>query len=159
MYVAGVDYESIKEAVGVSCVIYISGCRHNCRGCHSPQTHNFEFGVPFTEELLNEINEEIDKRPFLNALVLCGGDPMYSAKELIEVIPKLHIPNDNLWCYTGFTLQEVKEDCYMSKLLSLCNVLIDGKFELDKRDITLEFRGSTNQKIWVKDKNGLWQEK
>lgn len=158
MNIAGIDFESIKEAEGVSCVIYVSGCKHNCKGCHSPQTHDFNYGIAFTEEVLDRINKEIDKRPFLNALVLCGGDPMYSAKDLIKIVPKLHIPHNNLWCYTGFTIQEVKKDYYMNKLLSLCNVLIDGKFDINKRDITLKFRGSNNQKIWRKDIYSQWNE-
>ena len=63
---------------------------------------------------------------------------MYSAKELIEIIPELHIPKNNLWCYTGFTLKQIQNDYYKSKLLSFCNVLIDGKFELDPRVIQHE---------------------
>lgn len=159
MNIAGINYESVTEAVGVSCVIYVSGCLHGCRGCYNPQTHDFHYGTPLTEKLINEINIEIDKRPFLNSLVLCGGDPMFSAIELIEILPKLHIPNNNLWCYTGFTMKEVKEDYYRNKLLSFCNVLIDGKFEIDKRDVTLPFRGSSNQVIWKKVINDSKEEK
>lgn len=151
MNIAGIDYESVKEAYGVSCVIYVSGCLHKCCGCHSPQTHDFNYGLKCTDELINEINKNIDKRPFLNALVLCGGDPMYSAKELCELIPKIHVPNNNIWCYSGFTINEIQKDYYMNKLLNMCNVLIDGRFELCKKDVTLKFRGSSNQKIWKKD--------
>lgn len=156
MNIAGIDYESVKEADGMSCVIYCSGCYHSCEGCHSPQTHDFNYGIKIDEGLISTINKEIDKRPYLNALVLCGGDPMYSAKELIDIIPQLHIPNDNLWCYSGFTFEEIQQDEDMSKLLDMCNVLIDGKFVLEKRDITLQFRGSSNQHIWRK-RNGIWR--
>ena len=96
---AGADYESFADAEGVSCVLFISGCKHNCKNCHSPQTHDFNYGVEITDKVIDDINKEIDKRPFLNALVLSGGDPMYSAKELISILPKIHIPHNNLWCY------------------------------------------------------------
>jgi len=154
---SGYDYESFADADGVSCVLFISGCKHYCNKCHSPQTHNFDNGLIITDEVINRINNEIDKRPFLNALVLSGGDPMYSAKEIVDyLIPKLHIPNNNLWCYTGFKMEEVQSDFYMNRLLEKCTHLIDGMFEYDKRDITLKFRGSSNQHIWVKQ-NNIWK--
>lgn len=147
LHIAGVDYESLADAEGVSCVIFFSGCKHKCPDCHSPQTHDFNYGEPVMEKLINKINEEIDKRIFLNALVLSGGDPMYSAKEILEILPKLHIPNNKLWCYSGFTFEEIKENYYMKKLLYKCNVLVDGLFEIENRDISLDFRGSTNQRV------------
>lgn len=144
---AGWDCESFADAEGVSCVLFISGCKHNCKGCHSPQTHDFNYGIELTDEVINKINAEIDKRPFLNALVLSGGDPMYSAKELLSVLPKIHIPNNNIWCYSGFTLDEIKANPDMMELLKKCTCLVDGMFDIKKRDITLEFRGSSNQRV------------
>lgn len=153
---AGWDYESFADAEGVSCVLFISGCKHNCKGCHSPQTHDFNYGIEITDEVINKINAEIDKRPFLNALVLSGGDPMYSAKELLPILNKIHIPNDNIWCYSGFTLNEIQANPDMSALLDRCTHLVDGMFDINKRDITLNFRGSSNQIIWAK-KNNKWE--
>lgn len=153
MNISAIDYESITEAEGVSCVIYISGCRHNCYMCHSPKTHDFNYGTPVSDKLIDTINKEIDKRPFLNSLVLCGGDPMYSALEICDMLDKLHIPNNNIWCYSGFTLSEIINNKNMKALLNKCNVLIDGKFIFEERDITLPFRGSENQKIWLKEDN------
>lgn len=150
---AGFDYESFADAEGVSCVLFISGCKHNCVGCHSPQTHDFNYGIELTDEVIDKINAEIDKRPFLNALVLSGGDPMYSAKELIPMLDKLHIPNNNIWCYSGFTLDEIKANSDMAALLDKCTHLVDGIFDISKRDITLKFRGSSNQIIWKKQNN------
>ena len=152
---AGIDYESFADAEGVSCVLFISGCRHNCKGCHSPQTHDFNYGLEITDEVISKINKEIDKRPFLNALVLSGGDPMYSAKELIPILDKIHIPNNNIWCYSGFTLKEIQANSDMAALLNKCTHLIDGMFDISKRDVTLNFRGSNNQNIWTK-KNNEW---
>ena len=150
---SGYDYESFADAEGVSCVLFISGCKHNCVGCHSPQTHDFNYGIEITDEVIAKINEEIDKRPFLNALVLSGGDPMYSAKDLLSILPKLHIPNNNIWCYSGFTLKEIQANPDMSALLDKCTHLVDGMFDITKRDITLNFRGSSNQRIWEKQNN------
>lgn len=150
---AGLDCESFADAEGVSCVLFISGCKHNCVGCHSPQTHDFNYGIEITDDVIEKINAEIDKRPFLNALVLSGGDPMYSAKELLSILPKLHIPNNNIWCYSGFTLKEIQANPDMSALLDKCTHLVDGMFDINKRDITLNFRGSSNQTIWEKKDN------
>ena len=152
---AGYDLESFADAEGVSCVLFFSGCHHNCKGCHSPQTHDFDYGLEITDEVIEKINSEIDKRPFLNALVLSGGDPMYSAKEILNILPKIHIPHNNIWCYSGFTLKQIKQNPDMNNLLEKCTHLIDGEFDISKRDVTLKFRGSSNQNIWIKE-NGVW---
>ena len=150
---AGWDCESFADAEGVSFVLFFSGCRHNCVGCHSPQTHDFNYGIEVDDKLIEKIKTEIDKRPFLNALVLSGGDPMYSAKELLPILDKIHVPNNNIWCYSGFTLKEIQANPDMSALLNRCTHLIDGMFDIKKRDITLKFRGSSNQIIWEKQNN------
>lgn len=155
---AGYDWESFADAEGVSCVLFISGCKHNCYGCHSPQTHDFNYGIEITDEVIDKINEEIDKRPYLNALVLSGGDVMYSAKDLLTILPKIHVPHNNIWCYSGFTLDEIQANPEMNALLNQCTHLVDGKFELSKRDVTLRFRGSSNQIVWEK-KNKQWVKK
>lgn len=157
LYLSGINYESIADAEGVSCVLFFSGCNHNCEGCHSPSTHDFKNGILVTDEVINTINEEIDKRPFLSSLVLSGGDPMYSSKKILKLLDRLHIPNNTIWVYSGFTLREIKQCKGMSELLDRCNVLIDGKFELEHRDITLQFRGSSNQKMYKKNEDGEWK--
>ena len=152
---AGYDLESFADAEGVSCVLFFSGCNHHCVGCHSPQTHDFNYGVEITDKLIDKINAEIDKRPYLNALVLSGGDVMYSAKDILEILPKIHIPHNNIWCHSGFTLKEIQANPDMNTLLEQCSHLVDGLFEIDKRDVSLHYRGSSNQKVWKK-KNGEW---
>lgn len=156
LHISGVNYESIADADGVACTIFFSGCKHYCNGCHSKDTWDFNYGIPVSEELIKNINEEIDKRPFLSALVLSGGDPMYSAKDILKILPKIHVPNNTIWCYSGFLLEEIQADDQMKKLLNKCNVLIDGKFEIDKRIINAGFFGSSNQRIWRKNNNGEW---
>lgn len=152
---AGYDYESFADAEGVACVLFISGCEHHCKGCHSPQTHDFKYGIEITDDVIKKINEEIDKRPFLNALVLSGGDPMYSAKELNEILPKIHVPKNNIWIYSGFRYEEIIKNPDMKKLLEKCSHLVDGMFDIEKRNVSLKFRGSSNQRIWKKE-NKKW---
>ena len=116
---------------------------------------DFNYGKEISNDLISTINSEISKRPFLSALVLSGGDPMYSATEIKNFISKILIPKKNIWCYTGFLMEQIIENYEMMELLNLCNVLIDGQFEIEKRDITLSFRGSSNQRIWRKQ-NEKW---
>lgn len=147
LHIAGINYESTADAEGVACAIFFSGCKHHCEGCHSKDTWNFNYGKEVTDELIKIINSEIDKRPFLSALVLSGGDPMYSATEIKEFISKIHIPKNNIWCYSGFLFEEIKENHSMMELLNLCNILVDGRYIESQRNITLQFRGSSNQRI------------
>lgn len=147
LHIAGINYESTADAEGVACTIFFSGCKHRCNGCHSKDTWDFSYGKEISNELINIINQEIDKRPFLSALVLSGGDPMYSAKKVKDFISKIHVPNNNIWCYSGFLIEDIIKDNDMNDLLKICNVLVDGQFDINKRDITLKFRGSSNQRI------------
>lgn len=144
---AGIKYESFVDASGVSCVLFFSGCLHNCCGCQSPQTHDFNYGIEITDGVIDSINEEIKKRPFLSALVLSGGDPMYSPLDVLHIIDRIDIPNNQVWCYTGFTIEEIMQDSRKIKLLKRCSVLVDGPYIDSLRDITLPFRGSTNQRL------------
>lgn len=147
LHIAGINYESTADAEGVVCTIFFSGCRHGCNGCHSKVTWDFNYGKEVSNELIYIINQEIDKRPFLSGVVLSGGDPMYSALEVKNFISKIHVPNNNIWCYSGFLIEEIIKNNDMSDLLNICNVLVDGQFDINKRDITLKFRGSSNQRI------------
>ena len=135
------------DGEGVRAVLFVSGCLHNCPYCHSPQTHNFTYGVEVNQELIDEINEEITKRPYISGITLSGGDCMYSPVETLKLIKKLNIPHNNIWCYTGFTFEQLITNNNQLQLLKHINVLVDGRFEYDKRDISLAFKGSSNQRI------------
>lgn len=80
---------------------------------------------------------------------------MYSARELLAVLDKIHVPNDTIWCYSGFTKNEITRDTDMFALMQRCTYLVDGMFDIKQRDVTLRFRGSRNQNIWKKV-NGIW---
>lgn len=147
MYLCGVNFESMVDGEGVRAVLFISGCLHNCPYCHSPQTHSFTYGVEVNQELIDDINAEITKRPYISGITLSGGDCMYSPVETLKLIKKLNIPHNNIWCYTGFTFEQLIKNNNQLQLLKRINVLVDGKFEYSKRDITLAFKGSSNQRI------------
>ena len=148
MYLSGVDYESLADGDGVRVVLFVSGCKHNCKGCHSPDTHDFKYGTEVTPDVIEDINQEINKRlPFLSGITLSGGDPMYSAKECIDLLDKLIVPKENVWVFSGFTYEEINQNPDMVKLLERCNVLVDGPFIEEQRDVSLKFRGSSNQRI------------
>jgi len=147
--IAGINFESIVDGVGVRVVVFVSGCLHNCKGCHNPASHSFTAGQPFTETLQTEIIEYIRNTPFISGLTLSGGDPMYSAKDLIPFISALRqeIPDISIWIYSGFSYEEIMSDPEMSALLQYCDVLVDGEFILEQRDITLPYKGSRNQRL------------
>lgn len=149
MNVAGINFESVADGEGVRVVIYVSGCLHNCKGCHNPTSHSFTAGQPFTEQLQNEIIAYINKTPFISGLTLSGGDPMYSASKITPFIKALRQTNKNVtvWIYSGFTYGEILENSEMLELLSECDVLVDGRFVLEQRDMTLSYKGSRNQRI------------
>lgn len=147
MYLCGVNFESMVDGEGVRAVIFISGCLHNCPYCHSPQTHSFTYGVEVNQELIDDINAEITKRPYISGITLSGGDCMYSPVETLKLIKKLNIPHNNIWCYTGFTFEQLIKNNNQLQLLKHINVLVDGRFDYSKRDITLAFKGSSNQRI------------
>lgn len=155
LHISGVCYESIADALGCATTIFFSGCKHYCKGCHSEKTWDFNYGAEVTDELINTIRDEIKKRPFVKTIVLSGGDPFYSANEVNAFLDKLDLPDYTIWAYTGFTLDNLlKENNDIIKLLNRCDYIVDGPFEIDKRDITLNFRGSSNQRIFNKQING-----
>jgi anaerobic ribonucleoside-triphosphate reductase activating protein len=162
MNICGYIKESISEGLGLRTVIFISGCKHGCEGCHSPQTHNFKYGEEFTLEKQLEIIEEYKKNPLLDGLTLCGGDVFFSAKEVVEFVElfKSKVNNINIWSYTGFTFEEIlnSNNKDMIELLKLCDVIIDGKFVNEQKDLTLPFKGSRNQRI-IDVKKSLEQDK
>lgn len=149
MNISGINFESIVDGDGVRVTIYVSGCKHACMGCHNPSTHDFNAGKPFTCQLKQEIIEYIKKTPYITGITFSGGDPMYSAKELLKYVKhiKKECPKINFWLYSGFVYDQIIANLEMKELLQEIDVLIDGPFVLSKKDETLLFRGSSNQRI------------
>lgn len=149
MNIVGINFESIVDGEGVRVVVFASGCKHNCKGCHNPASHSFTAGRPFTQALQTEVIDYIKTTPFVSGLTLSGGDPMYSAKEIVPFIQRLRseVQDITIWIYTGFSFETILENREMLELLKLCDVLVDGAFVLELRDITLPYKGSKNQRI------------
>lgn len=149
MNISGINFESVVDGDGVRVVVYVSGCLHNCKACHNPASHPFDAGKEFTQEIQEEIISYIKETPFISGITLSGGDPMYQPEELGEFIKALkeEVPRVNIWIYSGFTYEEILIDSGRVNLMDLCDVLVDGRFIIEQRDITLAFRGSKNQRI------------
>lgn len=147
--IAGINFESIVDGDGVRVVIFFSGCNHHCRGCHNPESHDFNIGKPFTLEIQEQIAEYIRETPFISGVTLSGGDPMYSAEDILPFLRELKklSPASTIWVYSGFTYEEIVAEPSMRGLLDMCDVLVDGPFILEQRDVTLSYRGSRNQRI------------
>ena len=149
MNISGINFESVTDGEGVRIVVFVSGCLHNCKGCHNPTSHSFEAGRPFTEELQDEIIDYINKTPFISGATISGGDPMYSAAAVAAFVRrlKLKVKDISLWIYSGFRYENILQNSEMLELLKLCDVLVDGEFILEQRDMTLSYKGSRNQRI------------
>jgi anaerobic ribonucleoside-triphosphate reductase activating protein len=151
MNICGYYPESINEGEGMRAVLFLSGCRHRCPGCFNPQTWNFKYGEVFTLERQQEIIAEIAANPLLDGLTLAGGDPFFSAEEVLGFIHELRtvLPGFNIWIYSGYTYEELiaLPGSPEWNLLTQCQVLIDGRFIEELKDTTLPYRGSSNQRI------------
>ncbi len=147
----------ISNGIGVRTSLFVSGCRHHCKDCFNAQTWDFSFGNAFTEKTMMEILEACEP-DWINGLSLLGGEPFEPENQRVLlpflVMFKEKFPNKDIWCYSGFTFEEItgkvksraKTDV-SAEMLSLIDVLVDGRFEESKKDITLKFRGSSNQRI------------
>lgn len=165
MNYAKIETCSIANGTGFRVVLWCSGCNHRCKGCHNPETWDRYYGKPFDEEAKALLCELLSK-PYIKGLTLSGGDPMFqtNVKEVIELVKELKekFPDKDIWMYTGYTFEELCRDVDRKKILPYIDVVIDGKFILEQRDITLAFRGSPNQRIInvpesLKENKIVWQ--
>ncbi len=122
--------------------IYLAGCTHACPGCHNPESWSFDAGREMSLEEIMEIVEEEDFN-----VTLTGGDPMCSAARVLPLARAIKSAGKTLWIYTGYHWEELMADPDMRELAALAEVVVDGPFELSKRDTDLLFRGSANQRL------------
>ena len=154
-------YSTIKDCdiangIGVRITLFVSGCTNHCKNCFQPQTWDFDFGEPFTEETEEKLLEML-KPDYINGLTLLGGEPMepQNQRALVPFLKRVReaYPNKNIWCFTGFTYEILKTDgshprCEVTdEMLSLIDVLVDGRYVDELKDLTLQFRGSSNQRL------------
>lgn len=147
----------IANGVGVRVTLFVSGCTNHCFNCFQPETWDFDYGKPFTAETEAEIFAELDK-PFIAGLTLLGGDPFEPCNQraLVPFLRRVRAwyPGKTIWAYSGFTLdRELTVDgshprCEVTdEMLSMLDVLVDGRYVDELRNISLRFRGSSNQRI------------
>lgn len=145
MKVMNIIHDSVVDGEGLRTVIFFAGCPHFCKGCHNPKSWNIRNGM---EMSVDEVIEEVASNP-LTDVTLSGGDPFFQAKEVCQVAKRLKKLQKNIWAYTGYTFEQLlaSNDPYKQELLRYCDVLVDGPFIFEERDLTLKFYGSRNQRI------------
>ncbi|HAN44764.1 MAG TPA: anaerobic ribonucleoside-triphosphate reductase activating protein [Ruminococcaceae bacterium] len=144
--IAGIIKESIVDGPGIRFVVFAQGCPHNCDGCHNPQTHDFN-GGKLCE--IDKLLQEIDKNPLISGVTFSGGEPFCQAKALALLAKEVKKRGLNIFAYSGYTFEELvnMQNEAVAELLSLCDVLVDGRYIKGQRNLMLKFRGSENQRI------------
>ena len=142
------DYDSIVDGEGIRAVIWTQGCIHNCPFCHNPETHSLDGG--FLTDTIDVI-KTIKSIEHQDGITLSGGDPMLQIDDILEICKATKEIGLNIWVYTGFTfdtlLERSKKEKNLKELLKNIDVLVDGKFMIEKKSYDVIFRGSTNQRI------------
>ena len=145
---SGVISESIVDGPGFRYVVFTQGCPHGCPGCHNPQTHDFNGGT-----LIDSLTllPEIDENPLLAGVTFSGGEPFCQPEALLPLAREIKARGLHLLIFSGYTYEQLQELTASSEataqLLRLCDTLIDGPYIEEQRDLTLQFRGSANQRI------------
>lgn len=145
---APIQIDSVVDGEGIRAVIWTQGCPHNCLGCHNPGTHDFKGG--YLEDI-ETLKKEIDSLEGQDGITFSGGDPLMQIDACLELAKYSKKRGLNVWCYTGFTFEQLlimsKTNNALVELLNNIDVLVDGKFDLAKKSFEAPFRGSTNQRV------------
>ena len=145
MRILDIIHQTTADGPGFRVSVYAAGCNHRCPGCHNPQSWDMKGGREMTIE---EVFAEIEKDDFSTGVTFTGGDPFYQVEEFTELAKLItERTNKNIWCYTGFTYEEILENEKLSVLLPYLDALVDGPYIESQRDLSLRFRGSKNQRI------------
>ena len=166
------NYHNIKtddmlNGDGLRVTCWVSGCSIRCFNCYNPQTWDFNSGIPFTDDTMQEILYDLSK-PYIKGLTLSGGHPLdpLNAPKVLEIVKrvKMVFPNKDIWIYSGYVWEDIIKDETLREILKYTDVLVDGAYVDELRDISLAFRGSSNQRIidvpksLEQNKVILWQE-
>ncbi|WP_409969469.1 anaerobic ribonucleoside-triphosphate reductase activating protein [Bengtsoniella intestinalis] len=156
MHYGAIKTNDIANGIGVRTSLFVSGCTNQCPRCFQPETWAFDYGTPFTQETIDFILDSLAPS-HIQGLSLLGGEPMEPANQagllpLVQSV-KARYPQKTIWCYTGFTLEQLQTQAPHPRcdgtdaLLSYLDVLVDGRFVEALKDIRLRFRGSSNQRL------------
>lgn len=142
---------------GIRLTLFVSGCSNHCEGCFQPETWDKNYGDPYDKKVEDFIIEELDKE-YYDGITILGGDPfeVYNQKDVLNLVKRTKetYPNKNIWIYTGYTFENLNDEKYKNyienvtkDIFNYIDILVDGRFEKDKKDISLKFKGSSNQRI------------
>lgn len=155
MRYGAIKKRDIANGIGVRVVLFVSGCTHHCKGCFQPETWSFDYGQDYTQATEDELIEAL--RPaFIDGLTLLGGEPFepQNQAELIKLLRRIRkeLPEKTVWAFSGYTFEELTGESrarsdVTDEMLSMVDVLVDGEFVEEKRNISLQFRGSENQRL------------
>jgi anaerobic ribonucleoside-triphosphate reductase activating protein len=157
MNYANIIYTDVANGIGCRTSLFVSGCTHHCKGCFNKVTWDFNYGDNFTKEVEDQIINSL--RPsYINGLTILGGEPLevVNQKSLAPFMSRIkkELPNKTIWVYSGYTWEELNDEgnkrCHStdtSAILNNIDILVDGEFVEDKKDLTLRFRGSSNQRV------------
>lgn len=156
MYYADIKKADVANGLGVRVSVFVSGCTHHCKNCFNEEAWDFHYGNEFTQKEIDKVIELMN-HSYVAGLSLLGGEPFEHINQqgllpLVKIV-KEKFPDKNIWCYSGYTFENdiidrmCKEWKETPEFLSYIDVLVDGKFEEDKKDLSLRFRGSSNQRI------------
>lgn len=160
--IAGINKNDVVNGEGISVSLFLQGCPFHCRGCHNPESWDPKGGTAADEkELIEEIKQAIRANGIIRNLSILGGEPFDTIQkreflfQLFREIKNLN-PKIKIFAWTGYTFEQLKQEYYMPKILDYVDYLIDGPFDINKRDVTLKWRGSSNQRIINMKEGTLW---
>ena len=143
-------HDDMKNGEGLRVVLFVSGCAHNCKGCHNPMTHNPDSGELFDDRAMDIIRKHLNHE-YIDGITLTGGDPLYHSnrEEISKLIDTIGVefPTKTIWLYTGYKFEDIMDNFELKNIVSKVDVVIDGKFEIDKLDANYPWAGSTNQRV------------
>lgn len=142
IYIADIIQNTTVDGPGFRTSVYSTGCNHFCRGCHNKATWKLKSG---TKTCIDDIMSKIEEQP--HDVTFSGGDPFMQVEGFIELSKRIKKINRNIWCYTGYTYEEILNNEHLSPLLCYIDVLVDGKYKMSKKSLDTIFRGSSNQRL------------
>lgn len=163
-----ITYPDQNNGDGLRIVLWVAGCEHHCANCQNQQTWNPQSGIPFDENAMNEIGNEL-KKDYISGITFSGGDPLHpkNVQNVLKIVYEIRVsyPTKNIWLYTGYTWEEIwikdivktgdriknmRQKAITNlrrQVVSMCDVLIDGRYVDELRDVSLHWRGSSNQRV------------
>ena len=156
MRIAGITYPDVNNGEGCRVTLWVQGCPHHCPMCHNRHTWDFDGGQEFTEEDRNDLFSVLE-RSFIAGLTISGGEPLSQFRDVLNLCiqVKERFPNKDIWLWTGYRMEDIVLD--KEEILDYVDVVVDGKFEYDKKVTDLPWRGSSNQNVYRKVDKDTWK--